>query len=148
MYPNNLSQGVQIRTALDYASAAAVRNGAEFDMQGFDGVLMVVKFAAVAAAGAFSIKAQQDVVTGMGGAADLAGSGIAVANDDDDQIFILDIYRPTERFVRVVVVKDATNVSAEMAFYIGYGARIVPTTLTLADEVTYERHISPAEGTA
>ena len=145
---NALSQEVQIRTALDYASAAAVRNGAVFDMSGFEGVLMVVKFAAVAAAGVFSIKVQQDTAVGMGAAADLAGTAIAVANDDDEQIFILDIYQPKERYVRVVVVKDATNVSAEMAFYIGYGARTLPVVQTLVDKVTYELHVSPVEGTA
>jgi len=145
---NALSQEAQIRTALDYASAAAVRNGAVFDMQGFEGVMMVVKFAAVAAAGVFSIKVQQDTAVGMGAAADLAGTAIAVANDDDEQIFILDIYQPKERYVRVVVVKDATNVSAEMAFYIGYGARTLPVVQTLVDKVTYELHVSPVEGTA
>jgi hypothetical protein len=145
---NALSQEVQIRTALDYASAAVVRNGAVFDTSGFEGVLMVVKFAAVAAAGVFTIKAQQDSAVGMGAAADLAGTLQTVANDDDEQIFIIDVFQPRERYVRVVVGKDATNVSAEMALYIGYGARSLPVTQTLADEVTYELHISPAEGTA
>ena len=50
--------------------------------------------------------------------------------------------------MRVGVDKDAANNTEEMAFYIGYDAREKPITLTLADEVTYERHISPAEGTA
>ena len=145
---NALSQEVQVRTALDYASAAAVRNGAVFDTSGFEGVLMVVKFAAVAAAGVFTIKAQQDSAVGMGTAADLAGTQQTVANDDDDQIFIIDVFQPRERYVRVVVGKDATNVSAEMALYIGYGARTLPVVQTLVDEVTYELHISPAEGTA
>lgn len=144
----NLSKNVQIRTALDHAEGSADRNGEEFDMQGFDGVLMVVKFGDIAGGAVTSIKAQQDTATGMGSAADLEGTGITVAADDDNQIFVIDLYRPLERFVRVVVDKDAANNTEEMAFYVGYSAIKLPTVMTLADEVTYELHVSPAEGTA
>lgn len=144
----NLSQNAVIRTALDHAEASADREGAEFDMQGFEGVLMVVKFGDIAAGAATSIKAQQDTATGMASAADLEDTKITVAADDDNQIFIIDLYRPRERFVRVYVDKDAANNTEEMAFYIGYGAREMPVVQTLADEVTYELHVSPAEGTA
>lgn len=144
----NLSSSVQIRTALDHAEGSADRNGAEFDMSGFDGVMMVVKFGDIAVGAVTSIKAQQDTVTGMGTAADLLGTGQTIAADDDNQIFIIDLYRPRERFVRVVVDKDAANNTEEMAFYIGYDASKKPTVLTLADKVTYELHVSPAEGTA
>jgi len=144
----NLSKNVQIRTALDHAEGSADRNGAEFDMQGFEGVLMVVKFGDIAGSATTTIKAQQDTATGMGSAADLEGTGISVADDDDNQIFIIDLYRPQERFVRVVVDKDASHNTEEMAFYVGYGAHKLPVTQTLADEVTYELHVSPDEGTA
>lgn len=144
----NLSESVQIRTALDHAEGSADRNGAEFDMASFEGVLMVVKFGDIAAGATTSIKAQQDTATGMASAADLEGTGITVADDDDNQIFIIDLYRPLERFVRVVVDKDAANNTEEMAFYVGYGVRKYPVVQTLADEVTYELHVSPDEGTA
>lgn len=107
-------------TALDYASGTATRNGATLDMAGFAGVLMVVKFATIADAGTRSIKAQQDTASGMGTAADLAGSGQTVAGTDDNMIYIIDLYRPTKRYVRLVVVKDATNACAESAVYIQY----------------------------
>jgi hypothetical protein len=139
---------VQLRTALDHAEGSADRNGAEFDMSGFDGVMMVCKFGDIGAGAVTTVKAQQDTVTGMGSAADLEGTGISVANDDDNQIFVIDIYQPKERFVRLVVDKDAANNTEEMAFYIGYKASKKPTVMTLADKVTYEFHQSPAEGTA
>ena len=144
----NLSQNIQIRTALDHAEGSADRNGAEFDMQGFEGVMIVTKFGDIAAGAVTTVKAQQDSATGMAGAADLEGTGISVAADDDNQIFIIDIYRPQERFVRGVVDKDASNNTEEMMFYVGYGARKLPVVQTLADEVTYELHVSPDEGTA
>ncbi len=144
----NLSKNIQIRTALDHAEGSADRNGATYDTQGFEGVLMVVKFGDIAAGATTNIHAESGAESDMSDAADLTGTGITVAEDDDNQIFIIDLYRPRERYVRVVVDKDASNNTEEMAFYIGYSARKGPTVMTLADEVTYELHVSPAEGTA
>ena len=84
----------------------------------------------------------------MSDAADLAGTGITVAADDDNQIFVLDIFQPAERYVRVVVDKDAANATAEDAIYIQYAGRTVPFDNNQTDAVTYELHVSPAEGTA
>lgn len=144
----NLSKQVKITKALDYASGSADRSGATLDMQGYEGVLMVVQFAAVATGAVVSIKAQQDTASGMGTAADLAGTSITVADDDDNQIFVLDVYRPQERYVRVVVDNDATNASAQSAVYYQYGATDLPVSNNVTDAVTTETHISPAEGTA
>jgi len=139
---------LKVSSALDYASGTADRTGAILDMAGFTGVLMIVKLATIAAGAVTSIKAQQDTASNMAGAADLAGTGITIANDDDNQIFIIDLYEPVERYVRLVVDKDATNACAESAIYIQYGPTNRPQVNTATDLVTYERHMSPAEGTA
>lgn len=144
----NLSTSTVIRTALDHAEGSADRNGEVFDTKGFEGVMMVVKLGDIAGSAVTSIKAQQGAASNLSDAADLEGTGITVADDDDNQVFIIDLYRPRERYVRVVVDKDASHNTEEMAFYIGYGSRKEPTVMTLANEVTYEKHVSPAEGTA
>jgi hypothetical protein len=147
---DNLSRVVKVTTALDFlaASASADRDGATLDMAGFDGVMIVVKFADIAADAVTSIKAQQDTDSAMGTAADLEGTAITVAADDDDQVFIIDIPKPAERYVRLVVDKDAAHNTNECALYFQYGARTLPVTQTVANEVTYELHVSPDEGTA
>lgn len=144
----NLSKSTTVRTALDHAEASADRNGEVFDMQGFEGVMMVVKFGDIAGSAVTSIKAQQGEESNLSDGADLEGTKQTVADDDDNQIFIIDLYRPKERYVRVVVDKDASHNTEEMAFYIGYGPRKEPTEMALADEVNYELHVSPDEGTA
>ena len=144
----NLSNDVKIVSALDYASGTADRTGAVLDMQGFDGVLMVVKLAAVAAGGTNSIKAQQGAAAAMGDAADLVGTAQTIADDDDNQVFMIDVYKPAERYVRLYVDKDTANAMAESAIYIQYGAKKRPVVQTVANAVTYELHVSPAEGTA
>jgi hypothetical protein len=141
-----LSQDVKITSALDYASGTADRNGATLDMQGYDGVLMVVKLATIAAGAVTSIKAQQGAASNLSDAADLVGTAQAVADDDDDQVFYIDLHQPRERYVRLVVDKDGTNACAESALYIQYRGGIAPSTH--AAGVTGEGHVAPAEGTA
>lgn len=144
----NLGKDTKITTALDYASGTADRDGAALDMQGYEGVLMIVKFATIAAGATTSIKAQQGAQSDLSDAADLEGTGITVAADDDDQVFVIDLYRPQERYVRLVVDKDGSNAAAESAVYIQYGPRNRPVDNNVTDEVTYELHVSPDEGTA
>lgn len=144
----SLASRIKITSALDYASGTATRNGAALDMMGYRGVLMVVKFAAIAASAADIVKAQHGDAANLSDGADLLASGQAVADDDDNQIWALEIWEPVKRYVRLVVAKDASNASAESAYYIQFGAKDLPTTLTVADLVTYKRLASPAAGTA
>ena len=143
-----LGKNAYIRTALDYASGNSDRNGETMDMQHAEGVLMIVKFATIAGGATTTVKAQSGAESGMGDAADLESTGISVADDDDNQIFIIDLYRPQERYVRLVVDKDGSNATAESAVYVKYGVRKAPVDNDVADEVTYELHVSPDEGTA
>ena len=140
----NLSD-VKFTSALNYASGTATRNGATLDMEGWDGVIAIVKHATIAAGAVGDIHWEQDTASGMGGAADLAGTAIAVAADDDDQIFVANLYRPLERYVRIVVTKDAANAQAESAVYLQYRGRKAPVSNLNAD--AYELTISPSEGT-
>lgn len=144
----NLGKNVKITKGLPYVSGTADRNGATLDMSGYDGLMLIWTFAAIASGAVTSVKVQQDSASGMGTAADLEGTGITVAADDDDQIFIQDIYKPLERYVRGVVDKDAANAAAEILTYIQYQGQKAPEVNTVADLVTYELHVSPAEGTA
>lgn len=127
---------VKVSTALDYASASADRNGATLDMAGFDGVAAIVKFGTIAAGAVTSVKMQYGDESDLSDAVDVTGLSISVAADDDDQVFILDLFRPTKRYVRLVVDKDAANNTAEMALYQQYDARNRPVTNDVADEVT------------
>jgi hypothetical protein len=141
-----LSEDVKITSALDYASGTADRSGATLDMKGYDGVLMVVKLATVAAGAVTSIKAQQGAASNLSDAADLAGTAQSIADDDDNEVYYIDLYQPRERYVRLVVDKDGSNACAESAVYIQYKGRTAPTTH--AAGVTGEGHVAPAEGTA
>lgn len=139
-----LSQNVKITSALDYASGTADREGAALDMQGWDGVLMIVKTAAIATGATYKIKAQQGATSTP--ATDIEGTSQTIADDDDNEIYFIDLYQPRERYVRLLVDKDTTNACAESAIYIQYKGKSLPSTH--AAGVTGELHVSPAAGTA
>ena len=142
-----LSDDIKISTMLDYASGTAVREGAILDMEGFEGVLIIVKHATLAAGAVGDVHAEQGAASNLSDAADLLGTAIANDENDDDQLFILDIFRPRERYIRGVITKDTSNAQAESAIYIQYGAKKKPVVNAVADTVEIEQHVSPAEGT-
>lgn len=144
----NLSKALKISQAVtvtDGAAGTADINGAILDMKNYEGVLIEVTMGAIVSGAVTSIKAQQDAASGMGTAADLLGTGQTIADDDDEKTFYIDIFRPRERYVRLVVLRATQNATVT-ATYIQYGARKKPTTH--GSNVSGETHVSPAEGTA
>jgi len=144
-----LSEGAKISTAITPTAgvaAASDLNGTILDMQGYDGVLVIVRMGAITASAVTSVKMQQDTASGGGTMADLTGTGITVADDDDDQTFFIDLVKPQERYVRVVVERATQNAVVASANYIQYIAR--DTNITQGTGVTGEVHITPIEGTA
>lgn len=136
-----------VRDALDYTSASADRSGAAFDMAACEQVLGVVKFAAVASSAVTSIHWQMaDDSSFAVNAETCEGTKIDVADDDDNQVFASMLTKPRRRYVRIVINKDASNATAEVAVYIGLNVKKSPPDNSEAD-VTYEEHVSPASGT-
>ena len=140
----NLSNAVKLNAGIAVTTAGTSSvNGATIDMAGFDGVLFVIKFGTAAANN--TIKAQQDTDSGMGTAADLAGTSVGVGASDE--IVWLDIYRPQERYLRMVAARG-TSTTIEWGMAIQYGPRVQPVDNTIAGTIFGELHISPVEGTA
>lgn len=137
----DLGPNVKVTEALAYASGSADRNGAILDMAGWKGVLIAVHSAAISTGAVYKIKAQQGAAADLSDAADLAGTSITIADDEDDKIHWIDL-KPRERYVRLVVDKDAVNACAESAQYIQYGSYGVARPVIDADG---ETHFQPAE---
>lgn len=142
-----LSEGCKavpaITTTAGAAGASAI-NGATVDMLGYAGVLITVTFGAIVTGAVTSVKVQQDNDPAMGTAADLLGSGQTVLDSADDTLVMIDIAKPTKRYIRLVVSRATQNATVGAANYLLYGGRTRPATQTAA----IERFVSPAEGTA
>ncbi|MDH5669929.1 MAG: hypothetical protein OEY86_18160 [Nitrospira sp.] len=134
-------------TKLNDASAAGVTtiNSAVVDMQGFDGVVFLTNAGTIAATGTAAVKVQQDTVVGMGSAADLADSGQSFVDADDNKSVAVDVKRPLERYLRLVISRATANSDWGPIWALQYRARQVPVSQGLDK---HEKHLSPIEGTA
>jgi len=142
----NLSRHIKIIdfvTTGNYASGTASRNGDSVDMSGWDGLLFICPMAAIAGSAVGDIHLETSI--NDSDFTDLEGTKVAIADDDDDQIFVIDLYRPLERYIRGVITKNGANAQAECPCYIQYTGRKLPVSNMGADQ--YELHTSPARGT-
>jgi hypothetical protein len=146
----NLSRAGKVtRISNAVAAGTTAVTSSAIDMKGFDSCQFVVFFGAITANAVTSVKAQQSSDDGSSDAyADLAGTSITVADDDDNQTVILDIDKPRERYLKCVVSRATQNAVVDGIFAIQYNAVEQPVTHDAATVVGSEFHHAPAEGTA
>ena len=148
MQGQNLLRNVAIdRVLIDTAAGQAATASDILDMQNYEGVVFIAKLGDVTAASVVTLQAQQDELNGAGGMATLAGSVTYTATgaaDADDDLLILDVYRPQKRYVRALLTSATQDAVKNGVIAIRYGARKVPITqgTTVLDSDTL---LSPAE---
>lgn len=130
---NNLLKNAKItRVSNDGAGTASATptKGTILDMQGFESVMFIAAMADVvsgsvvalrAAQGATNDTAEMDLLTGSSG-------GTAGASDVDNKLVILDVVRPTERYIEVQLFHTTQNAPFDGIIAIQYGARNAPVT--------------------
>lgn len=120
--------------------------GAGVDMLGYNSVCFIMTVSG-GEAGNCTLKAQQDVESAFGTAADLAGTSQTVAPTiSAADLGVLDIHNPQERYVRAVAtVPNLTTPAGVSVIAIRYNAKYLPK----ATNAGYGEHfVAPAEGTA
>lgn len=129
------------------AAGTTTVNATGVDMAGFDAVAFVVALGTLTSTAETTVKLQQSDDDGSADAySDLEGTSITVADDDDNQVFIAEVLRPTKRYVRCVVTRATANAVIDSIVAIQHAARDTP--VTQPSTTTGEVHASPAEGTA
>lgn len=135
----NLSKNVKVTlVAAGAVSAGTAINSTAVDMSGFEGVIFVGSFA-TANAGNTANAAQSS--TSGGSYADLAGTEIAPGGNGDS--FLIDVYRPTDRFVRCEIDRSGADTITGDVYAIQYGAASKPTVQGATIDAILG--ISPAE---
>lgn len=122
------------------AAGTTTINSSAYDMSGFDQITFLVRLGTPAANN--NIRVQQDTVTGMGSAADLTGTLLSHATNNQLMTTIL---KPLEQFVRCQVTRG-TSSTIDTIVAIQSRARKLPVTQPTAS--SNEQWVSPAEGTA
>lgn len=144
----NLSKSCKISKAISVTAGAAGSTDIEgtiIDMQGFESICFIITLGAITSGAVTSAKVQQDDANAAGGMADLAGTSITIADDDDEEVIYLDVIKPSKRYVRLYIDR-ATQNAAMTANAVQYGALKEP--VTHGTGVSGETTIEPAEGTA
>jgi hypothetical protein len=136
---------VQAATVTACAAALTDVTSDAVDTAGFEGCLFIVPMGTIAASAVTSIKAQQCDTTG-GSYADLLGTSVTIADNDDDKTFYVDVTRPREQFLKCVIDRATANATAGGIIAILYGAGNKP--VTHGTGVSGESHYGIAEGTA
>lgn len=150
MHAHALSENVRL-TLVEAATAAGTTDieSAGVDMSDWEGVMLFTTVGTITSGAVTSWKVQQSDDDGVTDAySDLEGTGITIADDDDGQTFGTDLYRPKKRYVRAYIDRGTQNAVVGEIYALRYNGLRLPATNTVADTLTLELHVSPAEGTA
>lgn len=147
----NLATEVKITRVMDGVAAGTTdQTGSSVNMTGFDGVMFVALLGVLSTNQVTSLKAQGSSDDGSSDAfADLLGTDSGdMADDDDDQGIVLDVYRPVEQYIRPILLRATGNAVIDGIIAIQYGPGKKPTINDATTIFNTEVHASPAEGTA
>ncbi|HXT34771.1 MAG TPA: hypothetical protein VN837_04260 [Chloroflexota bacterium] len=104
----SLSDSVLIQQEIAPANLAANTNGTTIDMQGWDGVLFEFNIGVMAAGVTFDAYVQNSANANFSGPANIVNAALTqVANTANATLQILDVYRPTNRYVRLSTIPGA-----------------------------------------
>ena len=142
----NISNQIKTtRVTNTVAAGTGDSNSSSVDMLDYEGVRFLVSFGTIVNGAATTIKAAQSADDSSWD--DLLGTAITVTDTDDDDVAILDIWRPIDRYVRITVTRATQNSTIDGIIAEQYGSRVLPPTND-ATVIGQEIHSSPAEGTA
>jgi hypothetical protein len=110
----NMAENGTYRKAMGYQAAgtADTLNGTAIDTQGFTRVKFMALFGAITGTAVVTFKVQGDSASAFNvAAADITGATITVADDDDNQVAVVEVVNPSEtyRYLRAVVVRATAN---------------------------------------
>jgi hypothetical protein len=117
-------------------AASTAFNGDGSDMQGWDGILFILNLGVTD--GTVDMKVQGDDNSSFSSATDITGAASTqIAATGDNKLYCIDVYRPTERYIRAVVTTGAGAVADEAGVisirYRGTGRRPVTQHADVAE---------------
>jgi len=144
----NLLKNVKIDQILGYTAAGTDAKTSDIiDMSGYDGCLFIAEFDTIIEAGTINVQVLQntaDSTSGMAAVAGTAAHTVTAANAALSQSAIaVDIYRPAERYLEVIVTPATQNAVICGVTAIRYKGKMGPDAN--GDLLKGTQLISPAE---
>lgn len=107
-------------------------NSDRIDMAGYEGVIFVCPLTDSAITGVATLTVEQNTSDADSGMAALSGAtatATSAANDDlNDQLLVVEVYRPRERYVQAVRTSATANIAYGNLTAILYGKRKMPVS--------------------
>jgi len=128
----NLMKNVSVREVMAPVALAddTDQNSDRIDMSGFDGVLFVAPITDSAATGVATLTVEQNTAdsdTGMAALAGATATATCVVDDDlNNELLIVDVFRPRKRYVQGVVTSATANIAFGNMLAILYQGRKLP----------------------
>jgi hypothetical protein len=107
-----------------------------FDMQGYDGVVFIAALGTLSATQVTFLGAQGSADGTTWGAVGTAAAPTnliagaqtaAMADTDSNKLLVLDVFRPQQRYVRVVLYRGTANAVVDSVVAVRYEAKKLPT---------------------
>lgn len=135
---------VTVENSVSAGQATTV--GEIVDMQGYDSACFIYKLGAVTDGAAVTLKIYQGTDATVSDVAELSGASAAIAetSSDSDQVLMIDVIKPRERYLRPTIVTATQNVEIDSAFCILYNAAVKPISQPATVDVG-TLVVSPAE---
>jgi len=119
------------------------------DLSGWEGVIFLVPITDCAQTGVATLTVQQNTINSASGMAALAGAvatATSAANDDlNGKLLVVDLYRPTERYIRSVLTSATANIAFGDTIAILYQGSKMPVAQLAAEVADSAVVVSPAE---
>ncbi len=147
----NLSKAIKITRHSNAVAdgTGTVTPSSGIDMKGFEGCLFKVLFGSITSGAATSIEVHTSSDDGSSDAyTAILGTGVTVADDDDNKVFWIDVYRPRERYLKLIILRATQNSTVDGIVAEQYSPKSKPTTHDSTTVGGGELHVSQAEGTA
>lgn len=88
-------------------------NGSAVDMQGWDGAAFIINIGAITGAGTLDARITRDDNSGFNSPTNVTGAALTqVTNANPNSVAVIDVFQPSERYLRAVLTQGANTVIA------------------------------------
>jgi len=146
----NLSKNVKVDQVLGYFAAGTTKRTSEIlDMEGYEGVLFVVGFGTLIAAGTLDVYPEGDDENATTNMAELAGTAAYTVTTAAAALtyscILVDVYKPLEQFIQCNVTPAVQNAVILGIVAIRYKGKMGPEAMTTPYPLKATMLISPSE---
>jgi hypothetical protein len=109
------------------AAGQTLVTSAILDTLGFDGVQFMVQLGAIVTGAETTVSIDAGDAANGSDHATLEGGLIEIADDQDNKVLLVEIFRPKQRYMTVFIERDTQNVTVDGIYAILYNPRKLPT---------------------